>query len=77
MTTQQIENPADRKSILLRAAFDMLRKAELHRGYVQSPLEMETFYDGTMCDGYCLKDDIAIELGIDESTKPLSEGRTQ
>ncbi len=71
--TEKPENvkTIDRKDILLRAAFDMIRKAELSRGYVQSPLEIETFYDGTLCDGHCLKDDIACILDIDENEKPL------
>ena len=60
----------DRKDILLRAAFDMIRKAELSH-YVESPVEITTFYDGTDCDGLCLADDIAQELGIERDEKPL------
>lgn len=60
-----------RKDTLLRAAFDMIRKAE-EASYVRSPLEMTMFYDGTDCDGTCLADDIAAELGIDRQADPLT-----
>jgi hypothetical protein len=60
----------NRKDILLRAAFDMIRKAE-NDHFVRSPLEITTFYDDADCDGYCLADDIASELEIDRKSQPL------
>lgn len=60
-----------RKDILLRAAFDMIRKAELTH-YVESPLEILTHYDEADCDGSCLADDIAAELDIERDALPLS-----
>jgi hypothetical protein len=52
----------DRKVTLLRAAYDMLKKCR-DSHYVISPMETTVFYDGADCDGSCLMDDIAIELG--------------
>lgn len=43
----------DRKVILLRAAFDMLRKCE-DSPFVVSPMETVVFYDDADCDGSCL-----------------------
>jgi len=60
----------DRKDILLRAAYDIIRKADLSR-YVVSPTETEVFYDDAMCDGSCLMNDIAHELRIDDQAMPL------
>jgi len=60
-----------RKDILLRAAFDMLRKCE-DSGYVISPMETTVFYDGADCDGSCLADDIAAELGLDRDEEVLT-----
>jgi hypothetical protein len=60
----------DRKTILLRAAYDMLKKcADSH--YVILPMETTVFYDEADCDGSCLMDDIVSELGLPEGTEPL------
>lgn len=61
----------NRKDVLLRAAFDMLRRAK-DDFYVRSPLEIETHYDEADCDGYCLLEDIADELGIYPETEPIA-----
>jgi hypothetical protein len=50
-----------RKTTLLRACFDMLKKQRESR-YVISPFETTVYYDGADCDGYCLMEDIASEL---------------
>lgn len=55
----------DRKVVLLKAAYDLLKRAR-DSMFVESPMEMEIFYDGTNCDGSCLMEDIATELGIEE-----------
>ena len=55
----------NRKEVLLRAAYDLLNKQN-NSGYVLNMLETTTFYDDADCDGYCLMEDIAAELGIDE-----------
>jgi len=55
----------NRKNILLKACYDILKKSK-NSPYVISALETTVFYDGTDCDGYCLMDDIAIELNIEE-----------
>ena len=56
----------DRKTILLKAVYDMFQQAK-DAHYVMSPLEIETHYDDADCDGYCLMEDIACELGIEEN----------
>lgn len=53
----------DRKTVLLRAAYDLLQKAS-ESYYVEETLSILIHYDGTECDGACLMEDIAIELGI-------------
>ena len=64
----------NRKEVLLRAAYDLLRKAsELH--YVQEATHITVFYDDTDCDGYCLMEDIAAELDLDDDERPLSRTR--
>ena len=52
----------DRKAILLKACFDMLKK-QLN-GYGVSPFETTVHYDDADCDGYCLMDDIRVELDL-------------
>jgi hypothetical protein len=59
----------DRKKILLRAAYDILKKQEMSH-YVLDSLGTTAFYDGTDCDGYCLMEEIAHELGLEEGTLP-------
>ena len=55
----------NRKDILLKAAYDLLKKCnESH--YVLNVLYETVFYDDAECDGYCLGNDIAIELGLEE-----------
>jgi hypothetical protein len=60
MTTRE----PDRKDVLLKAAFDLLRKQDLSR-YVLNLLTETVPYDGTECDGHCLMQDIADELNIE------------
>ena len=55
----------DRKVVLLRAAYDMLKKCN-DSHVVISPMETTVFYDEADCDGSCLMEDIANELGIEE-----------
>jgi hypothetical protein len=58
-------NEENRKDVLLKAAYDLLKTChESH--YVLNALETTVFYDETDCDGYCLANDIAAELGIEE-----------
>lgn len=58
-----MEKP-DRKTVLLRACYDMLKKQD-KAGYVISPFETTVHYDDADCDGHCLMEDIALELEID------------
>lgn len=53
-----------RKEILLKAAYDLLKK-QYEARVVLDLLTETAFYDGTECDGFCLMDDIANELGIE------------
>lgn len=47
----------DRAIVLLKATLELLRKCD-NSPYVLDVLGETAFYDGTDCDGYCLKDDI-------------------
>lgn len=68
MSTPQDSN--ERARVLLRAAFDLLRRSqEAH--YVQETCGILVRYDEADCDGFCLKEDIANELGIDENEEPI------
>ncbi len=60
----------DRKTILLRAAYDLLTKAE-RANFVVEAASILTRYDGADCDGMCLREDIAHELGIEVSADPI------
>jgi len=68
------QTPEQRKDILLRAAFDLLKR-NAEGPYVKSAEETLVFYDGTNCDGHCLMNDIADSLEIDEDTKPFPLGK--
>lgn len=63
----------DRKTILLRAAYDLLQRASEDH-YVRDATEIRVCYDEANCDGYCLRDDIASELGLEHGTKPIPLG---
>lgn len=51
----------DRKITLLRACYTMLKKIESSPSVI-SPFETTVFYDEADCDGYCLMQDIELEL---------------
>ena len=53
----------DRKTILLKATYDLFKKCN-EGPYVKNVLEETTFYDGTDCDGLCLMEDIEDELNL-------------
>jgi hypothetical protein len=55
----------DRKEILLKATYDLLKKCN-EGSYVKNALEETVFYDDADCDGYCLMEDIKAELEIDD-----------
>jgi len=55
----------DRKIILLKACRDLLKKQEKSH-YVLNLLEETVFYDDVDCDGYCLLEDIEMELKMSE-----------
>ncbi len=63
-------NPSDRKTILLRAAYDLLTKSE-RSGYVVEAAGILVRYDEADCDGMCLRQDIADELNIGAETDPI------
>ena len=63
----------NRKDILLRAAYDLIKRST-ETCYVQETTAIETRYDEANCDGYCLMEDIAMELGLDEDTEPIPLG---
>ncbi len=56
-----MKKPKDRKTVLLEAAYKLLKKQD-DSGIVLNLLEQTVFYDGTDCDGSCLMEDIQLEL---------------
>ena len=54
----------DRKTVLLKAAYDILKKCD-EGPYVVDALGVTAVWDGADCDGYCLMEDIKNELGLD------------
>lgn len=62
---------SNRKDVLLRAAYDLITKCS-RSPYVLEAHYTTIYYDDADCDGSCLRDDIAMELGIDDDTDPLS-----
>ena len=54
----------DRKVILLKAAYDLLKSCE--GPYVKDVMGATVFYDDAECDGWCLATDIAHELDLEE-----------
>ncbi len=59
-----------RKEVLLRAAYDLLKRAD-DSPYVMDPLGIPTRFDNANCDGHCLMEDIKHELGLEEGTEPI------
>jgi hypothetical protein len=55
----------NRKVVLLRATYDLLKKCE-ESPYVLNAIETTVFYDDAECDGMCLANEIANELGLEE-----------
>ena len=55
----------DRKTVLLKAAYELLKKCN-EGPYVKNVLAETVFYDGVDCDGWCLANDIAAELDLEE-----------
>lgn len=47
----------DRATVLLKAVMEILKKCD-ESSYVKDFFGETAFYDGTECDGYCLKEDI-------------------
>ena len=63
----------DRKTILLRAAYDLLKRASQDH-FMRSATSIATRYDDANCGGYCLMEDIAAELDLDDDTQPIPLG---
>ena len=64
----------DRKDVLLRAAYDILKRCA-EGPYVVSPSEVCARWDDANCSGDCLMEEIAclLELGVDEPPIPLGK----
>lgn len=58
-------NDENRLKVLLKATYKLLKKQDDSR-YVLNLLEESVFYDEAECDGYCLMEDIASELMLEE-----------
>lgn len=54
----------NRKDVLLKAAFDLLAKCNNSATVLHAPATLVN-YDDEECDGSCLMEDIADELGFD------------
>ena len=64
----------DRKTELLRAAYDLI-KSTTEDHFVRETTAVRVRYDDANCDGYCLMEDIAHELGLDpDDTMPIPLG---
>ena len=59
-----------RKDILLRAAYDFVKRS-LQCRFVESADSIMVRYDDANCDGHCLMEDIMFELDLDDGTKPI------
>jgi hypothetical protein len=57
----------DRKTILLQAAYALLKK-QRQSSYVLNLLEETVVYDDADCDGFCLMEDIEIELDMESTS---------
>ena len=55
----------ERAKILLKATYDLLHK-QTESPYVLNMLSETAIWDGAECDGYCLMEEIAELLGIEE-----------
>ena len=58
-------NKIKRYKTLLKAAYELLKKQEKSE-YTLDLLSETVFYDEADCDGYCLMEDIAIELDLED-----------
>lgn len=63
--SQSSDQKVSRERVLLRAAYDLLKKQE-RSVFVLNLLSQTVHYDDSECDGNCLMDDIAIELEIEQ-----------
>jgi len=61
---EQMLKDNERKEILLKATYDILKKCEAS-SYVLNVFEQTALWDNAECDGYCLMDEIEEELGLD------------
>lgn len=55
----------DRKTILLKACMELLKRQD-ESGCLLNLIDEEVFYDNANCDGACLLEDIKLELGIED-----------
>ena len=61
----------NRKETLLRAAYDLLKRSTQDI-YVREATSILVRFDDANCDGYCLMEDIASELGLDDNEQPIN-----
>jgi len=55
----------DRAKVLLKTAYDILNKCN-DGIYVKNAITEIAFYDNAECDGFCLMNDIASYLGLED-----------
>jgi hypothetical protein len=60
----------DRKEILLRAAYDLLKRSQEGPCFEEATA-IQVRYDEADCSGFCLMEDIMFELDLDDGTEPI------
>ena len=66
---ERLEHALERANELLRATWDILTRCD-DSPVVLDVSEVQARYDGTNCDGRCLKDDIGCYLDLSWDTEP-------
>lgn len=67
----QAQTKLQRYEELLRAVLEMMEKQRDGK-FIRDPLYVEVQYDGAICDGYCLMDDIEIAIASEDAAIPAS-----
>jgi hypothetical protein len=65
----------ERAKTLLRAAYDILTKVHRSHYVISAISETTAFYDDAVCDGSCLRGEIADLLDLDAGTDPIAVPR--
>jgi hypothetical protein len=69
VSAKTLAKEIERKDVLLRAAYDLLTRNRVR--YIEPAKDTPVFYNGCDYDGHFLREDIAIELDLEDNTNPL------